>query len=201
MSQGLHEFFWHDAHVVRLPGRLITLRDWSVDDLPPLRHWLAPEQPWHDTDGPYFGRPTPRDVAGQLSRFTALATIPEDVLPNPRDSLAIAATGSDRLLGQVNWYWEDQHTDWRRMGLAIYDEAEWGHGNGSEALKLWTSYLFDTTDALRLDFATYSGNPGMIAIGHKLGFTQEAVFRQARRWPGGVHDAIVFGVLRTEWAN
>jgi RimJ/RimL family protein N-acetyltransferase len=39
----------------------------------------------------------------------------------------------------------------------------------------------------------------MIAVGRKLGFTQEAVFRQARRWSGGVHDAIVFGVLRSEW--
>ena len=187
--------------MVRLPGPGITLRDWSVEDLPPLRHWLAPEQPWHDTDGPYFGRPTHRDVADQLSRFTALATIPEHVRPDPRTSLAIADTDSDALLGQVNWYWEDQHTDWRRMGLAIYDPACWGRGHGTEALRRWTSYLFDTTDALRLDYATYSGNLGMIGIGRKLGFTQEAVFRQARRWSGGVHDALVFGVLRTEWPN
>ena len=187
--------------MVRLPGRRITLRDWSVADLPPLRHWLAPAQRWHDTDGPYFGRPTHRDVADQLSRFTGLATLPEDLRPNPRTSLAIAAADTDTLLGQVNWYWEDQHTDWRRMGLAIYDPDRWGRGHGTEALRLWTSYLFDTTDALRLDYATYSGNPGMIAIGGKLGFTREAVFRQARRWSGGVHDAIVFGVLRTEWPN
>ena len=187
--------------MVRLRGPRITLRDWSLHDLSPLRRWLAPEQPWHDTDGPYFGRPTHRDTAAQLARLTALATIPENFLPSPRESLAVTATDTDALLGQVNWYWEDQHTDWRRMGLAIYDTTNWGQGNGTEALRLWTSYLFDTTDALRLDFSTYSGNPGMIAIGRKLGFTQEAVFRQARRWSGGVHDAIVFGVLRAEWAN
>jgi hypothetical protein len=28
--------------VVHLRGQRITLRDWSVDDLPSLRHWLAP---------------------------------------------------------------------------------------------------------------------------------------------------------------
>jgi RimJ/RimL family protein N-acetyltransferase len=185
--------------VVRLRGRRITLRDWSVDDLPPLRRWLAPEAAWRATDGPYFGRPTPHDVADQLSRLTAAATVPPEFLPSPRPSLAIAA--GDELLGQVNWYWEEEQTDWRRMGLAIYDEANWGRGYGAEALALWTGYLFDTTDALRLDYATYSGNLGMIAIGRKLGFTREAVFRQARRWSGGVHDAIVFGVLRSEWLN
>lgn len=185
--------------MVRLRGRRITLRDFAPDDLPSLRHWLAPGQPWRATDGPYFGRPTQRDVADQLSRFTVMATVPEQFLPTPREILAVVATDSDALLGQVNWYWEDELTDWRRMGLAIYDEREWGRGYGSEALALWTTYLFDTTDALRLDYATYSGNPGMIAVGRKLGFTQEAVFRQARRWSGGIHDAIVFGVLRSEW--
>lgn len=185
--------------MVHLRGRAITLRDWSLDDLPALRRWLAPEQPWRDTDGPYFGRPTVRDVADALSRLTALATVPEDFLPAPRESLAVVANDGGDLLGQVNWYWEDKQTDWRRMGLAIYDQGVWGRGYGSEALALWTTYLFDTTDALRLDFATYSGNPGMIAVGRKLGFTREAVFRQARRWSGGVHDAIVFGILRSEW--
>ena len=187
--------------MLRLRGQRITLRDWSADDLPALREWLAPEQPWRDTDGPYFGRPTHRDVLGQLNRLTVLANLEPDFLPTPRESLAVAATDDDRLLGQVNWYWEEELTDWRRMGLAIYDEDDWGHGYGTEALALWTSYLFDTTDALRLDYATYSGNPAMIAVGRKLGFTQEAVFRQARRWSGGVHDAVVLGVLRAEWPS
>ncbi|HEY4020532.1 MAG TPA: GNAT family protein [Pseudonocardiaceae bacterium] len=187
--------------VLRLRGRRITLRDWSVDDLPSLRHRLAPEAPWRETDGPYSGRPTHRDVADQLNRLTVAATVPADFLPTPRPSLAVAALDNDALLGQVNWYWEDERTDWRRMGLAIYDEADWGHGYGTEALALWTGYLFDTTDALRLDFGTYSGNPGMIAVGRKLGFTQEAVFRKARRWTGGVHDAVVFGILRSEWVD
>lgn len=185
--------------MVLLRGRRITLRDWSIEDLSPLRHRLAPEAPWRDTDGPYFGRPSHRDVAEQLNRLTVLATVPDEFRPTPRQSLAVVATDGGALLGQVNWYWEEELTDWRRMGLAIYDECDWGRGYGTEALALWTTYLFDTTDALRLDYSTYSGNPGMIAIGHKLGFTQEAVFRKARRWSGGVHDAIVFGVLRDEW--
>ena len=69
----------------------------------------------------------------------------------------------------------------------------------TEALVLWTRYLFDRTDGLRLDFATYSGNLEMLAVGRRAGHTEEALLRQARRRAGGVHDAVGMGVLRAEW--
>ena len=95
----------------------------------------------------------------------------------------------DALLGQATGTGR-RATDWRRMGLAIYDQRVWGRGYGSAALALWTGYLFDTTDTLRLDYATYSGNPGMIAVG-RSSVSPGSRCRQARRWSGGVHDAIV----------
>lgn len=97
------------------------------------------------------------------------------------------------MIGQVTWYWESEQTDWRRLGLAIYDERHWGGGLGTDAQRLWTDYLFARTDTLRLDFATFSGNPGMIAVGQRLGLAEEGRFRRARRWSGGVHDAVVYG--------
>ena len=51
----------------------------------------------------------------------------------------------------------------------------------------------------RLDLRTWSGNTGMVALAHKLGFTQEARFRQARAFDGKVFDGLGFGVLRSEW--
>ncbi len=184
---------------IELEGRKVRLRDWHEEDLASLRSQLDPARPWHDTNGPYFGRMTPAEADAMAARLAALATKDPASLPQPRDSLAIAELTTDRLLGQASWYWECEQTDWRRLGLVIYDERCWGHGYGTDALRLWTSYLFQVTDALRLDFATYSGNPAMIAVGRRLGFTEEGRFRQARRWPGGVHDSVVLGVLREEW--
>jgi RimJ/RimL family protein N-acetyltransferase len=64
---------------------------------------------------------------------------------------------------------------------------------------LWTSYLFATTDIVRLDYATWSGNIGMCRIGSKLGWTEEGRFRQARVVEGRRYDSVVYGVLRSEW--
>lgn len=180
---------------VVLEGEKVRLRDWRPSDLRSLEDLLDPARPWHKTNGPYFGTPTAAAVASTAIELTTT----EAERPDPRASLAVCDLGDGRLIGRVSWYWESRQTDWRRMGLVIYDERYWGGGFGTDALRQWTTYLFSRTDTLRLDFATCSGNPGMIAVGRRLGFVEEGRFRRARRWSGGVHDAVVCGVLREEW--
>ncbi|MPV51347.1 GNAT family N-acetyltransferase [Pseudactinotalea sp. HY160] len=198
-----------------LRGRGVLLRDLEPADGDRLADLTALDRPWRRTNGPYFGQPSRAELADDDRRFRELAGTDHARLPDPRSMLAICAPGTAAesgpgadseggpgaavLIGLVSWYWESHVTDWRRMGIAIHDEAYWGRGLGTEAMALWTSYLFDHTDALRLDFATYSGNPGMIAVGRRLGFVEEGRYRRARRWAGGVHDAVVMGVLREEW--
>lgn len=182
---------------MRIDGRGVLLRDWEPGDDARLAELLVPERPWHETNGPYFGRPTAQDLAGLRRRLLEVAQ--SQALPEPRTSLAVVRSSDDLLVGTVTWYWESEETDWRRLGIVLWDESVWGQGLGREALTLWTDYLFASTDALRLDLATYSGNPGMIALAKRAGFVEEARLRRARRWAGGVHDAVVLGVLREEW--
>ena len=183
-----------------IEGQPVSLRDWTAVDVAPLRSWLDPGRPWHRTNGPYFAPMTDADADAITEAIAALAGTPPAELDSPRRNLAVVESATDRLVGRVDWYWECRETDWRRMGVVIYDESCWGRGYGTEALRLWTGYLFASTDALRLDYATYSGNPAMIAVGRRLGFVEEGRFRRARRWAGGVHDAVVMGVLREEWS-
>lgn len=185
---------------IRIDGAGASLRDWRLSDRDRLTTLLDPSRSWHDTNGPYFGRPTREGMAGQRDALLETAALPADDRPVPRTSLAITLPGDDAVVGAVSWYWESESTDWRRMGIVLYDEAVRGRGVGRQALALWTDYLFAATDALRLDLATYSGNLGMVAVARALGFAEEARMRGARRWHGGVHDALVFGVLREEWA-
>jgi RimJ/RimL family protein N-acetyltransferase len=182
---------------LRIVGRSCALRDWREADVVAYREYLRPEHDWHDTNGPYFGRPNAAEADRAAAR--ARAAIGDD-LPTPRQLLVIAALDDDRLVGMVNWYWECRETDWRRIGIGLYEPAIRGRGVGTEALRLWTSYLFRSTDALRLDLATYSGNPAMCRAAVAAGFVEEARLRQARRWAGGVHDAMIYGAIRAEWA-
>lgn len=53
--------------------------------------------------------------------------------------------------------------------------------------------MFSNTKVPRLDFATWSGNLGMLRIGQRLGFVEEGRFRQAREVDGVLYDAVVMG--------
>lgn len=138
-------------------------------------------------------------MEGLADLFAQISDADPARLPTPREhALPIVLNETGVVIGHVSWYWEDEQTDWRRLGVIVMDEAQWGRGIGTEALRLWTDHMFRVTDALHLDLATYSGNLGMIAAARKAGFTEEARIRRARRWSGGVHDAIVMGILREE---
>ncbi len=100
----------------------------------------------------------------------------------------------------VSRYWISEETDWAAVGIVIYDAASWRTGIGYEALGLWSDYLLaNCSEWVRLDLRTWSGNHAMIGLAQKLGYREEARFRQARIVDGAYYDGLGFGILRQEW--
>jgi len=183
---------------LRLPGPTLSLRDWRLEDLGALRHWLLPGHPWQDLDAPYYAKPSGAELEALLERKRARILAGD--LPTPRASLVIA-DAEDALMGSVNWSWESEETHWPSAGIVLYDQADWGKGYGTEALGLWTGYLFESLPQIvRLDLRTWSGNAGMMRLAEKLGYALEARFRKARIVKGAHYDGLAYGVLREEWA-
>lgn len=144
-----------------LVGSRVILRDWRAADVAGYREWLRPDHEWHAWDGPYFPRPTDAQ-ADEMCEQLRLRIEPAE-WPVPRTSMVIADPDTDLLLGRVAWYFESEASDWRRIGVVLFDPASWSRGRGTEAVRLWTDYLFSVTEILRLDFATWSGNTAMSA--------------------------------------
>ncbi|PUB24432.1 RimJ/RimL family protein N-acetyltransferase [Promicromonospora sp. AC04] len=209
------------ARSVTPGGMVVTLRGWTGPDLDAYRAWLRPEHDWHRWDGPYYPVPTGEQadvLVAKLARSNDL-TWPTTAAPTSGPAAPASAAPPDaptsdpeslppgrlvvdvggELVGTVAWYWESRETEWARLGVTVYDPAERGRGIGRAALSLWTSFLFQRTPWVRLDFATWSGNRAMLGVGRALGFVEEARFRQARVVDGVRHDSVVMGVLRDEW--
>ena len=181
-------------------SRGIRLRSYELDDIETYRHWLQPDQDWHLWDGPYGTKPTSAQVDEICERLaTAIADGSYAAQSPLRRAVIIAADAPEAMIGSVSWYWVAEESGWRRMGLTVYDPALRGRGIGTEALRIWTDHLFATTDVVRLDYSTWSGNERMLRVGRRLGFTEEARFRDAREVRGVRYDSVVLGVLRTEW--
>ncbi len=179
-------------------SKRVLLRDWQLDDLPVLDQWLQPGHRWQELDGPYYPLLTPEQIPAHLAKTRQ--QIETDGWPTPRQRLVICDPETEQLRGQVSWYWQSIETNWLSVGIVIYDPAHWQQGLGYEALGLWCDYLLEAMPQLaRLDLRTWSGNTGMMRLAEKLGFQEEARFRDARIVEDVYYDSVGYGMLRREW--
>lgn len=184
--------------LIELQGKRVRLRDWTLDDLEPYAHWLQPGHRWQELDGPYYAKTTAEEIPSIVERIRG--RIESGKLASPRLNLIIAEPKQNRLIGQVSRYWISEETNWLAAGIVIYDPDNWAKGYGSDALSLWTSYLFDAMPQIvRLDLQTWSGNSGLMGVASKLGFQLEGRFRRARIVGGAYFDSLGYGILREEW--
>ena len=185
---------------VEIVGCRIRLRDWTLEDLPARKHWLQPDQEWYRYDGPWWGPPRVETIEAKIEKLRK-AILDADWLV-PRKQVVIADLATDRSIGTTNWNWKEKETNWRNVGIDIYDPRNRGKGLGFEALGLWTDHLFDVLpEIVRLGVGTWSGNVRMVGLARKLGFLEEACYRRAVIVEGEYYGDVGYGVLREEWKD
>lgn len=195
-------------------GQRVQLRDWRAEDLPVYESWIMPpaaegEHEWQKFDGPFYPNFTAEGARRWLD--TLGGQVDSGTWPEVRSTAVIADAADDSFIGQVSWYhWEQPSQDdgqgshvmpLRSLGVSIYPPEYWSGGFGTEAMKLWVDYLFTASDSHRLDLETWSGNVGMCKVALKLGFTEEARIRQARKVRGELYDRMIYGILRSDWES
>ncbi|MEO0627119.1 MAG: GNAT family protein [Bacteroidota bacterium] len=161
------------------------------------RYWQLPFHDYHQMNGPYFEKPTASEVNLEVQRISqALQFGEDDPLPLKR----LVLDDSLNVLGELNWYWKSEETNWLEVGVIIYEEKNRGVGLGRKALTIWIDYLFETKpEIVRIGLTTWSGNLGMIKLAEKLGMIKEACYRKARVVNGKYYDSVSYGILKEEW--
>lgn len=186
---------WWAEHgaVLTIVGEHVNLRQF----LPGDDAWLVQAMArgsWWRWDAPWEGPPTEVELR-RLPRLVAVL-VGERAVPPRR---MVIETRAGRPIGTVTRYWADVRTRWLEVGVGIYSARDWGRGFGTEALALWVDYLFETMPIHRIGLRTWSGNRRMMRVARRLGFRQEAAFRQAYVTRRRAYDRVAFGLLRREW--
>jgi RimJ/RimL family protein N-acetyltransferase len=83
------------------------------------------------------------------------------------------------------------------IGIEVRADAR-GEGIGTEAQRLFTAWLFDTTDVNRVEASTDVENLAEARSLEKAGFTREGIVRGAQFRAGTYHDLVLFGKLRSD---
>ena len=77
--------------------------------------------------------------------------------------------------------------------------AHWGSGANRESKALMAALAFRRLGLERLTAYTSTENPRSQTALEHVGFVREGLLRAFHRHPSGVHDVVVFGLLRADW--
>jgi len=183
----------------------VKLRKIKLTDLEAYYYWNLPERHFHKFNGPYFKKATEdelREIVDNIKEQIQIAKKNNQDLSIRQNKKIIADKDTDKVIGEVNWYWKSIETFWMEVGVVIFNENYWNKGIGVPALTIWINELFDEyPEIVRLGLTSWSGNIGMIRLAQKLGMKQEALYRKARIVDGKYYDSISFGILREEWSK
>lgn len=111
------------------------------------------------------------------------------------EGLLLITTKQDEIVGEIGF---SKTTDLElAIGYRIYKRAHRGQGYMSEALTLFSAYLFETIPHVtRLVIQTAVNNAGSRKLAEKCGYEQEGVLRRAYFYRGEICDFVVYSLLR-----
>ena len=103
--------------------------------------------------------------------------------------------GQDHLIGHIKYAYVRQY-----LGMIGYhlDVDFWNQGVMTEVLRAVVRFLYDETDAYRLQATVHSKHEASIRVLEKAGFKREGLLRGRAYWHGQFCDLYMYAVLRGE---
>ncbi|GGL48593.1 GNAT family N-acetyltransferase [Halocalculus aciditolerans] len=139
-----------------------------------------------------IGMRTPKNTAQEREWLEEYVTDEDHV------DLAIAADGE--TVGVVGLGPTDHPAGSAELGIWVAPE-HWGNGYATDAARTMTDYAFDTLRKHRVTARVFDGNDASRRVWEKLGYTHEAVHRDAHFHSGDYVDVHYYAVLEDEWRS
>jgi RimJ/RimL family protein N-acetyltransferase len=119
---------------------------------------------------------------------------------NDRLDLAICDAADGSYAGEIVLNDLDIHNVSCNLRIALVGPRVYGRGFGTEATRLVLAHAFETVGIHRIALEVFAFNARAHHVYEKVGFVREGVLRDALRWDGEWHDAIVMSVLASDWS-
>jgi RimJ/RimL family protein N-acetyltransferase len=118
---------------------------------------------------------------------------------NEEFGMLVITDKSGRLLGDISFFKGVGYLPGYEIGYSLHKSADRGKGYTSEALKLFSAYLFEIKENVhRLEIHADKENVASRKVAEKCGFTYEGMKRQAVFSRGKYSDLAIYSMLRHE---
>jgi len=117
------------------------------------------------------------------------------------NSGVMAITDEDnKIIGSI-WFYKTNLFEAYEISYLIFNEEDRGKGVMSEALKLFSAFMFAAKNINRLQVSIPDYHRASIAVVQKCGYTFEGIARQAVFSNGKYNDLCLYSLLREECKN
>jgi RimJ/RimL family protein N-acetyltransferase len=174
-----------------MEGKLVRLRAYESSDVDATLKWVNDDEVRQFLEGGTLTYPVSR---AQQEQFVEGASRPAD----NRKTFAIETLNGE-YLGSINLHEIDWINRRAEIGIVIGIKQHWGKGYGTDAMRVLLRLAFDKMNLHRVYLRVYAFNKRAIASYEKCGFRREGVLREQRYHNGKYHDAILMGLLESEY--
>ncbi len=163
---------------------LRTVRDTDVDQLYAYHLDI-------DNRGDYFPR-------GVLSQPAFRSHFQESGYWGKEDGMLVMASRSGDIIGHIEFFKTVNYLDEYELSYQVYAAEERGKGVTTEAVRLFTRYLFQTKRMNRIRLVIHPDNAASRRVAEKCGFRHEGTARGAWYNNGRHHDVEIYAILHDE---
>lgn len=103
-----------------------------------------------------------------------------------------------RMIGHIMFFNEPSHQAGLEVGYGIFRREDRGKGHATEALRIFSAYLFELKPIPRLQLGTHVDNVPARRVAEKCGYKVEGTLRQVFFARGGHVDCALYSLLRDE---
>jgi RimJ/RimL family protein N-acetyltransferase len=172
---------------------------------PPLADDVIALRGWRNTDGPDIARMFQDPDALEWTRAPApyregdalqwLASLPAQMRRGDALPLAVTDAADGSLLGSIDLRMRGESR--AEFGYVV---AAWarGRGIGRRALRLYARWAFEELKVARLELLVQPGNDASLALGRRVGFTDEGTLRSYSLVRGERKDMVMMSLLPGE---
>ena len=163
---------------------LRTVRDTDVDQLYAYHLDI-------DNRGDYFPR-------GVLSQPAFRSHFQESGYWGKEDGMLVMASRSGDIIGHIEFFKTVNYLDEYELSYQVYAAEERGKGVTTEAVRLFTRYLFQTKRMNRIRLVIHPDNAASRRVAEKCGFRHEGTARGAWYNNGRHHAVEIYAILYDE---
>jgi len=140
------------------------------------------------------------ELSGMLRKISSLyQQFEKDGFFSREKGKLLIVLDQGEIIGYCSYFKSSPYVNGYEIGYQIFQEDHRGKGYGTQAVRLFTDFLFELQPILRIQICMDEQNHASERVAEKAGFSYEGIMRSVFQNKERIVNNKVFSIIRKEW--